>query len=697
MKFRNIIFLIIITIIVIIMLFCFETLLTTKISFKKFPNNMFSHAELSLAIIPYVYNEEISSFFKSITGSSSPVLTKLNNFKYYFIILTFFILMFLFLFYTITDVSGGIIFNGVSVFISGIMMFGLTIIYSKIFIFNKIGLDVKNILEKSNISFNNNPSEIFMLFNNNAKIIGIIFTAIGLNFLITGIVLKILWKRKDNKIIKGISEGTELKLPSKSLGDLTIDKIEGMDDRFVLRFNSVKINKIIELQACNPFIIYKDVKLPLYKVMEYKNKAQTLLKLRFDKSLVENLIKRNATIYQALLLKTERLNQFANQDTQKSYVFIQNLTQLSMLLKPYLIKELKIEILKEVVELETDEEKKIVISKEDELKEYKRIISNTKIALLLERMLEGWINELTPRWDLNTKLGYVYPEAEEIIDPNNEIVSNTLQYLYKVGIFERTFFDKIFRCPFCQYPTISLKYSCIRCGSRNLHQEEMIQHYNCGHVDISKKFKTGDKFVCPKCAIELESLGKDFFKPGVMYECKNCGDISGSVYKKMYCSSCNSLLEKDKEILDDIWIYKLNREKRDLLLELLNPKQKIKKLLKTKGFILNSDRIKDGKIKGKSEIEHYFDIFAEKDSSSLLIEFATDENQVEIDPIYDLFAKSKDLEIDYAVFFAFPKASQEAKNFAKHYNIQVIESEDLTGAMTIFKENLDNIFKVKFL
>ena len=138
-------------------------------------------------------------------------------------------------------------------------------------------------------------------------------------------------------------------------------------------------------------------------------------------------------------------------------------------------------------------------------------------------------------------------------------------------------------------------------------------------------------------------------------------------------------------------------QRRDLLLELLNPKQKIRSFLKTKGFQLDNSRNKGGKIVGKSGIDHYFDIFVEKESTTILIEFATDENQVEIDPIYDLYAKSKDLEINHAIFFAFPKASKEAKDFASHYNIKVIEAEDLSGAIVNFQKNFDEILKVKFV
>ena len=164
----------------------------------------------------------------------------------------------------------------------------------------------------------------------------------------------------------------------------------------------------------------------------------------------------------------------------------------------------------------------------------------------------------------------------------------------------------------------------------------------------------------------------------------------------MFCFTCGTILDKDKEILEDIWIYKINNEKRDLLIELLNPKQKIKDLLQKKGFQLKSERIKAGKIQGKSKINHYFDIYAEKYPDNLLIEIATDENQIEIAALYNLFAKARDLGVNYAILFAFPKASEEANNFAKYYNIHILEAEDLTSVISILEDNYDNILKIRF-
>ncbi len=480
------------------------------------------------------------------------------------------------------------------------------------------------------------------------------------------------------------------------LADQPAVHLVGFDDKDATAFAQLKIHTLADLQSCNPVGMAKSVRIAPSRLMRYRNMARVLLALRFDREIVEALVEKQYRLMQAVELGEKQLLQAAFQDKQRAAAFLQAVSHLGMFVQKPVLKELSVEILTPSAAADVPPPAETGLDRGAEKKRYAELLANNKVATLVERMLEGWIKELTPRWELNTKLGYVYPEAEEIIDPNNTVVDAALKELQAAGILERIFFDKLFRCPFCNYPTVILRYSCIRCGSRNIRPEGMIQHYRCGHVDLARNFKAEKSLVCRQCGIELESLGKDYSKPGIMYQCQQCGDISGSVYKRMFCYNCSSIVEKDKELLEDIWVYKLNKEKQDLLMEVLNPKKKIIGILTGRGFHPNPRRTSAGKIRGISETQHHFDIYAEKEATTLLIEIATDENQVEITSLYNLFAKARDLGVDHAVLFAVPAASAAAERYAAYYRITVFKGDNLAGIIDSFDAGFEDMLSRKF-
>jgi len=475
------------------------------------------------------------------------------------------------------------------------------------------------------------------------------------------------------------------------VGSLGIESIRGIGDDELKKILAENVLTVSDMQKINPLFLYEKVKIPVCKLIEYRDKAATMLNLRLDREIVDILSKKDFSIQESLEMDPKKIEKIAGRESVKKTVFLKNLSKLSTCLNDQARESCKIDIFRGGAESQDPEEQWAGgAGLEDKKKRFEILLSNNKVAQLVERMLEGWIVELTPRWQLETELGYVYPEAEEIVDKNNKVVEAKLRELYEAGVLDRHFFDKVFRCPFCGFPSVLLRYSCTRCGSRNIRQEDMIQHYKCGHVDLARRFKTGDKLICPQCAAELESLGKDYLKPGVMFECQNCGDISGSVHKKMFCYTCNNLIEKDKEVLEDVWVYKISNENRTLLLEVLKPRQRIREILQDKGYSLDSTRIINGKLQGASRTLHYFDVYAEKADNTMLIEVVSDENQVEIGSMYELLAKAVDAEVDEAVLFAFPKASQAVRDFALHYNVSVIEAADLYQAV----QNFEQVIKV---
>ncbi len=478
------------------------------------------------------------------------------------------------------------------------------------------------------------------------------------------------------------------------LAKLDVTAIEGIDTKIAAKLRQVGVKTIEDLMNINSFVAQAKVKLPLHKIMEFRKKAQLMLRLRFNEDIISYLAAKGYTIEQAIEEDPKVLKKITHQDMEKIMDFIEKLTQITIFLDAATCRNNSVNILRKSITVE--EPTKPEIPEEEEREKIAKYLENTEIALLLERMLEGYIRELTPKWAITTKLGFGYPEAEEIISPSNEVTYNILAELYTVGILKRHFWDKIMRCPKCSFINLSLRFICVRCGSRNLIRDEMIEHYDCAHVDLERHFKSGDGLVCPKCNKDLKQLGLDYSRPGIMYECRDCGDLTGSPFQRLLCLNCGHIMKKEVPMLDDVWSFTLNEEKKHIILELLDPKHTIMNILMEKGFNFEVERLVEGKLKGKSGVLHFFDIYAEKGDDRLLIEFITDENLVVISSVYDLIAKAQDLEATIVVLLAIPAISDDAKQFADYHNISVLEGENLANILPNFKAKVDDILKQKF-
>ena len=496
------------------------------------------------------------------------------------------------------------------------------------------------------------------------------------------------------KLVEKLEE-TEKEPEQESLSCMDVIAIDGIGDKIASKLKKLGIKTLEDLMNCNPFVVGPKIKVPVHKIMEFKNKAFMVLQLRFDEKIVNALLEKGYSLQKAMEEDPKVLQKITGEDIDRVADFLDKLSQLSIYIDAEACRNQPVNVLRTAKI--TVEPPKPALPEEELRNRFRKVLENTEVALLLERMLEGYINELTPRWAITTELGFGYPEAEEIVNPNNEVTYKILQRLYDAGILKRYFFDKISRCPNCNYINLSLRYTCVRCGSRKLIRDEVIEHYDCAHVDLSRRFETPDgRLVCPKCHKELKQLGLDYSRPGVMYECRDCGDITGSPYQRLLCLNCGALIKKEESVLDDVWSFTLNHETKYLLIELLNPKRTILRLLADIGFNVEAGDQVEGRLRGKSGVLHYFDVYAERDSDRLLIEFVTDENQVEINAVYDLIAKARDLDANIVALLAFPVASPEAKKFAEYHNISLLEGENLANVIPLFEEQLNNIVNRRF-
>jgi len=92
---------------------------------------------------------------------------------------------------------------------------------------------------------------------------------------------------------------------------------------------------------------------------------------------------------------------------------------------------------------------------------------------------------------------------------------------------------------------------------------------------------------------------------------------------------------------------------------------------------------KNAKVKGKSGVEYTFDILASSDSDqvaqSLGIDFLTGKEEVTLEQVSLFDTKAYEVGVDDKVIVVSPRLSPEARQFAEHQRIRVIEAEPKTA------------------
>ena len=306
--------------------------------------------------------------------------------------------------------------------------------------------------------------------------------------------------------------------------------------------------------------------------------------------------------------------------------------------------------------------------------------------LLLSKFLSGEISRLDPVYD--PKYGYRYPIVEALVgDP--EETEEFLNKLYETGILERELYDRIIYCPFCGSPNISTRYCCPYCGSFNVKKSSLIEHIQCGYIDVEEKFinKNGT-LTCPKCGKKLQKPDLDYRKAGIWCKCNDCGKSFDIPVTTHFCRDCKKTFDFETAVCKDVYSYTLSEatEKEATVgWVVIAP---IREFLEKLGFEVETP----GFLKGKSGATHIFDIAAFKKGVTrevTVIDLATStDDEVSEQPVIAMFAKIYDVMPDKACLIAIPKMSENGKKMAALYKIEVIEGEDQKEVIKVLKKKI---------
>jgi hypothetical protein len=144
---------------------------------------------------------------------------------------------------------------------------------------------------------------------------------------------------------------------------------------------------------------------------------------------------------------------------------------------------------------------------------------------LVAEMLAGRLVDIRPQLDYTTEMGFIYPAVEQTLKVKSKEAVTILESLADKGILKKTFFDRLLQCPMCRSINIRPSIHCPKCGSGDIVRGRILEHLACKHVGIEDEFIVRGRYVCPRCKVELRTMGTDYQSQGVLHKCRGCGEI----------------------------------------------------------------------------------------------------------------------------------------------------------------------------
>jgi len=324
------------------------------------------------------------------------------------------------------------------------------------------------------------------------------------------------------------------------------------------------------------------------------------------------------------------------------------------------------------------------------------MVDNELAMKLVAEMLAGRIADIKPQFDFTTELGFIYPVVEQALKIKGKEAVAIMESLAAKGILNRSFFDRLLRCPRCQSINLRPSIHCPKCGSGDIVRGRILEHFACKYVGLEDEFIARGRYICPRCKVELRTMGADYQSQGVLRKCRECGEILSAPLIRWRCLKCSSLVDEDKVDEVNIYLYSFDETKRNWLEFELRPKARLVEFLRQYGYEVTEN----ARVKGRSGAEHCIDILATRDDGvvthniAIGIEIARD--KIGLDRILDFDVKAYDSGIHDKIMIIIPGLGEEARKFASYQRIKVLEPKDLEIVLTASPQPGQEIVKEPF-
>jgi len=310
------------------------------------------------------------------------------------------------------------------------------------------------------------------------------------------------------------------------------------------------------------------------------------------------------------------------------------------------------------------------------------MVDNELAMKLVAEMLAGRIVDIKPQFDFATELGFVYPVVEGTLKVKGKEAVAIMESLAAKGILKKNFFDRLLRCRRCQSINLRPSIHCPKCGSGDIIRGRILEHFACKYVGLEEEFADKGRYVCPRCKVELRTLGDDYQSQGVLYKCRDCSEIFNVPLIKWRCLKCSLLADEDEVDEVIIYSYSFDESKKNWLEFELRPKVRLVEFLRQHGYEVTEN----ARVKGRSGAEHSIDILATRDDGvvthniAIGVEIARD--KIGLDRILDFDVKAYDSGIHDKIMIIIPGLGEEAEKFASYQRINVVAPKDMERALT---------------
>jgi transcription elongation factor Elf1 len=217
-------------------------------------------------------------------------------------------------------------------------------------------------------------------------------------------------------------------------------------------------------------------------------------------------------------------------------------------------------------------------------------------------------------------------------------------------------------------------------------KSSLVEHIQCGYIDIEDRFRQKERLVCPRCHNELTKPDVNYRKAGVWCACNDCGKSFDIPVTSHFCRECKNIFVFEDAIYRDVYSYTLSQ---DVAKEagvgyiLVAP---LREFLQSLGFNVESP----GFLKGKSGASHMFDLASWRGGTTrqvVVIDLATSgEEAVTEQAIIAMFAKVYDVSPDRAILVTIPRMSENGRKLASLYKIELIEGKNQKEALNALEK-----------
>ncbi|GEM_PF-1813238 len=147
-----------------------------------------------------------------------------------------------------------------------------------------------------------------------------------------------------------------------------------------------------------------------------------------------------------------------------------------------------------------------------------------------------------------------YPDAEGLLDDRDDGAVVVLERLADRGVLDREFQSKVYICPECLTEGMQYSSACPSCGSIEAFETTLVEHTECGTVDVEESYRNG---VCPGCERQVT---EETLSSQQRYVCQGCESWFDTPANRLRCRDCLHVCQPSDSHERVLYIYALGRE-----------------------------------------------------------------------------------------------------------------------------------------